>query len=87
MYWFAYLSAKEEMFITQYFNHLLKWVSPVMHQLTAHYTYQDFCKEHHAELDTLKCAMAYQIQKKMNDHDEILEVTERADFRDTARIP
>jgi len=51
-------------------HHLL---SPLMFHLSSHMAFQDHCKEHHPNINPVKCALTYAYQRKYQEYDEIMK--------------
>ena len=46
-------------------------VPPFFHFLITHYAYRDYCKEHHHEIDSFRCAVVYFLSKNKFSYDRI----------------
>ena len=51
----------------------LQLVSPFVHLLTTHGSYEDWCSQMHPSLDSYRCAIAYGYFKSHDDYDRILD--------------
>lgn len=55
----------------------LMYVSPFLHMASTHHAHRRTCQKLHPEHDDFKCAVAYSLAKKHDDHDRIMD-TDRA---------